>query len=330
MCEKNARRTWSTVFPCSRRPGHTSAHGLASVCTNPRMRRPLVLIVVLLVASGCSSEPRDPLCTGALDFDLWVVGPGGEHRRLTDFEGGEAHADWSPDGSRVAFAASMDGDCDIYLVDVDGSDLVNLTNSRADESHPAWSPDGSRIVFESSGQLHLIDVASGRRHRISDSDIIHAFPDWSPDGQMIVFSGGADPPGPGAVHDLYLISPSGGAETPLTRASTQLTAPRWSPDGSRILYFDHSTNPLTVWIVNSDGSAATEVTDGGHAGWSPDGTSIVFDREVAPGEVDVYTMDLTSGDEQLLVDLSDYDTLPAWSPDGARVIFSSGASNPAQ
>jgi len=282
----------------------------------------LAIAVFLLV--GCSSLPRESLCTGELDFDLWVADFDGGRVQLTDFEGGEADAVWSPDGSRIAFTASREGNCDIYVMNADGSDLTNLTGIRSDESHPSWSPDGSQIVFVSGGQLHVIDVASRERHELTESEIIHGFPDWSPDGERIVFSGGEEAPGPGVVHDLYSVSPSGGDEVRLTEASTQLTAPQWSPDGTQIMYFDHSTEPLTIWTANSDGSGAKRVTAGGHASWSPDGSRVVFDREVGLGDVDLIVIDLSTRQERLFVDGSDYDTFPAWSPDGTRVVFASG------
>ena len=50
---------------------------------------------------------------------------------------------WSPDGTRIAFC---DGH-DIYAINVDGTNRINLSNHPAFDSHPSWSPDGSRIIF---------------------------------------------------------------------------------------------------------------------------------------------------------------------------------------
>lgn len=291
-----------------------------------RARWLVALLVVLVVLAGCTDQTRDSLCTGDLDFDLWLATVDGDLTELTHYEGGEAHPDWSPDGSKIAFVASQDGNCDIYVIDADGFGPFNLTSSREDETHPAWSPDGSELVFVSDGQLHVMNVESGQRRQLTNTRIIHAFPDWSPDGERIVFSGGEDPPGPGVIHDLYVVPAEGGDEFQLTESTSQLTAPKWSPDGSQIVYFDHSTIPLTVWVVDSDGLEATEMTEGGHSSWSPDGLTIVFDREAAPGDVDLFLLDLNSGEDQSLVDSSDYATQPAWSPDGTLIAYSSGTN----
>ena len=64
--------------------------------------------------------------------------------------------DWSPDGSRIAFGA----DDDVYVIDADGSDLVNLTSSPASEFGAAWSPRGGWIAFTGGGG----DVPAGQRY----------------------------------------------------------------------------------------------------------------------------------------------------------------------
>ena len=48
--------------------------------------------------------------------------------------------DWSPDGTRIAFASDRDGDYDIYTMDADGSDVAQVTNLPGDEEFPDWQP----------------------------------------------------------------------------------------------------------------------------------------------------------------------------------------------
>lgn len=56
----------------------------------------------------------------------------------------------SPDGERVAFMSRRDGNWEVYVVNVDGSDLQRLTNDPAEDGLPAWSPDGNAIAFVSN------------------------------------------------------------------------------------------------------------------------------------------------------------------------------------
>src|SRR3990172_12692524 len=62
---------------------------------------------------------------------------------------------WSPDGKQIAFhkCSDIQGDriyCDIFVMNPDGSNPVNLTNSPANDSDVSWSPDGSQIAFGSN------------------------------------------------------------------------------------------------------------------------------------------------------------------------------------
>ena len=62
---------------------------------------------------------------------------------------------WSPDGARFTFMYGQDAGFDIYIVDVDGSNLLRISYGSGDEWFPVWSPDGSRVVFFARGQRHL-------------------------------------------------------------------------------------------------------------------------------------------------------------------------------
>ncbi len=65
--------------------------------------------------------------------------------------------DWSPDGSKIAFTKSDQPYTrgDIWVMDRDGSNQVQLTNHPAHEEEPAWSPDGRQIAFVSN--RHVFD-----------------------------------------------------------------------------------------------------------------------------------------------------------------------------
>ncbi len=91
---------------------------------------------------------------------LIVEAAGGGRPRLLAREAGDAV--WSPDGTKIAFASGRDRNgkwctsdecgynCELYVMNADGSEPLRLTNSRGDDSSPSWSPDGRRIVFASN------------------------------------------------------------------------------------------------------------------------------------------------------------------------------------
>jgi TolB protein len=57
---------------------------------------------------------------------------------------------WSPVEDRLAFTTEDDGNREIYAINLDGTELVNLTNHPASDSYPVWSPDGAQISFASN------------------------------------------------------------------------------------------------------------------------------------------------------------------------------------
>jgi Tol biopolymer transport system component len=129
---------------------------------------------------------------------------GSNVRHLSDTWG--EYPAWSPDGSRIAFASSIGGttpfgdpDYDVFVMNADGSDEVNLTHSPdINEGYPTWSPDGAWIAFESTrGTPHdperqsdedvWVMRADGSDARNLTSDLVrqNKFPDWSDRGLLI-------------------------------------------------------------------------------------------------------------------------------------------------
>jgi hypothetical protein len=92
------------------------------------------------------------------------------------------------------------------------------------------------------------------------------------------------------------------------------------PGGNGKIVFENGGNLFTI---NPDGTGQAQLTNAGdahHPAWSPDGSRIAFDRNVA-GNVDVWVMDAEgSGMTQLTTD-SATDASPAWSPDGTQLAF---------
>ena len=65
---------------------------------------------------------------------------------------------WSPDGTKLLFNSSRDGDMDVYVMNVDGSNPINLTNDPVDEEKPSWSPDGTQVLFTKPNQSGVADM----------------------------------------------------------------------------------------------------------------------------------------------------------------------------
>lgn len=92
-------------------------------------------------------------------------------RQLTNTPGAQASssfAGWSPDGRRIAFVLTVDGNADLAVMGADGSDVRRVTTGPASDLYPAWSPDGSHIAFVSDrdgNRESYVIKAAGTGHR---------------------------------------------------------------------------------------------------------------------------------------------------------------------
>ena len=83
--------------------------------------------------------------------DLWVVPrSGGQARRLTATPGVEIDPYFSPDGSQIAFTATVAGNTDVYVAPATGGDPKRLTYHPGADRVRGWTPDGRRVVFASA------------------------------------------------------------------------------------------------------------------------------------------------------------------------------------
>jgi len=82
--------------------------------------------------------------------DLWVVSRnGGQARRVTSTRSVELDPYFSPDGSQIAYSATVNGNTDVYVVPTAGGDPKRLTYHPGLDRVRGWTPDGRNVVFAS-------------------------------------------------------------------------------------------------------------------------------------------------------------------------------------
>jgi Tol biopolymer transport system component len=198
---------------------------------------------------------------------------------------GAGHATFPGANGKIAFVR----DLTIYAMNNDGSDLAPLTNDDTSRLSPAWSPDGTKITFVGGGK---------------------------------------------GAFAIAVMNANGTEETGLTDSSTRDWNPTWSPDGSRIAFYSRRDGNVEVYAMEADGSNQTRITTcaqlyaPGFPGlsWSPDGSRIAFVGD-GNGYPNIYVISLASG--QSPIRITDSAATfgvgnPDWSPDGRRLLFSSG------
>ena len=165
----------------------------------------------------------DPPATGPLwpsrRQSIYVMDSDGSNvQQLTEFTTGSST--WSPDGTRLAFEANLDGIWEIYVMETDGSNVQRLTHTpdeNAQSVAPDWSPDGRKIVFDSTRdgnfEIYVMDADGSNVQRLTHNDQIDARPAWSPDGLRIVFHSRRDG---SSDQEIYVMDADGGNRERLT------------------------------------------------------------------------------------------------------------------
>src|SRR5215470_17967200 len=120
----------------------------------------LRILAIVLASSGIASAEgtrllRHPtlsrdLVAFAYAGDLWTVPrAGGQAHRLTSTATVESDPYFSPDGSQIAFTATVGGNADVYVVSSMGGDPKRLTWHPGLDKVRGWTPDGRRVIFAS-------------------------------------------------------------------------------------------------------------------------------------------------------------------------------------
>lgn len=102
--------------------------------------------------------------------------------RLTDNRAFDSFPAWSPDGTKIVFHSSRDGNFEIYVMDLNGANQTNLTRNLATDIFPNWSPDGTKIVFESqrngNNDIHVMDANGANQTRLTTDAASDQTPSW--------------------------------------------------------------------------------------------------------------------------------------------------------
>ena len=219
-----------------------------------------------------STHLADPACPPVPDFSQGYVWPiyksydiftadadGGNLRRLTETDGYDAEATFSPVGGRIVFTSMRDGDLELYSMAPDGSDVQRLTNRIGYDGGAFYSPDGSQIVW--------------RAH----------YPEPGPeqDDYLRLLEQGLLRPGE---LDIYVMDADGSNMRQVTHLGGANFAPYWHPDGKRILFSSNHEDPngreFEIYMIGVDGTGLTRITHSeafdGFPVFSPDGRYLAF------------------------------------------------------
>jgi len=250
---------------------------------------------------------------------------------------------------KIVFTSKADSEKgELYIMDVNGSNIERLTFNDFHENNPALSPDRKKVAFHrskseqdwSSYEIYILDLETGEETRLTNNNVLDGHPDWSPDGKKLIFASFRDAQGkPSSTADIYMINVDGTGLTQLTDSPYEDNDPEWSPDGTKIVFKSTRDTKMVgkeqIYVMDADGSNVRRLTFNNNSdhdpSWSPDSKTIAFMRYEGPGiiytvdvsllhPVNIYKVDL-NGVEEKLTDYEYLDWLPVFSGDGEKILF---------
>jgi Tol biopolymer transport system component len=199
-------------------------------------------------------------------YDIFSALPdGSKMTRVTIQPGYDAEAVISPDGKKIAFTSTRDGDLEIYIMNDDGSDVVRVTNHPGYDGGAFFSPDSKKLVFRaqvfksdkelqnyrdllkqnlvrpSSLEIFTINIDGAERIRLTDNGAANFAPFFHPAGQKIVFSSNLGDPR-GREFDIYMIDIDGGNLERITFSPEFDGFPMFSYDGKKLVFASNRNN----------------------------------------------------------------------------------------
>ena len=157
----------------------------------------------------------------------------------------------APTTPKILFTSARDGNRDVYIMNPDGSEQVNLTQHDADDQNAVWSPTGEQILFASNRDfktwgtwdLYLMDPDGSNVRRVFKKKTFRKSPTWSPDGKQITYTHTNWDAG---TSHIYIATLGEQEEERLVEGFKSA----WAPDGTEIAYTTYIANSRRITLIN--------------------------------------------------------------------------------
>lgn len=226
-------------------------------------------------------------------------------------------------GSRILYAQrDAAGLKQIFAMDMDGTNRVQITRNRAINLLPSWGAGG--VIYYTSYLDQNPDLwmfSDGQHSKVSSRRGQNTGAEQCNGVLALTLSMG------GENADVYTIDPADGK---ILRRLTDHwaidTSPTWSPDCSKIAFVSGRSGGPQIYVMNADGSDQRRLTHQGSYNtsptWSPRGDVIAFAARDERNRFDIFTVNLAGNIERLTQDQGNNEA-PSFSPDGRYIVFAS-------
>ena len=213
--------------------------------------------------NGLSWTPDGRLVYTSLiagEQNLWVTSlNGGNAKQLTAHAGFSEQPAVSPDGRYIVLLSNRNGQEQLWRIDIDGRNPLQLTHGTAD-TQPTFTADGQWVIYRSGSPASLLRVSINGGEPVLLTD--RGFdPNVSPDGKTIALGYRATPAGK---NTIAILPVDGGTPKSIGDWRAEYGRLRWAPDGSAIAYAARQEGVGNIWVQPLDGSAPRQLTH-----WNP-------------------------------------------------------------
>jgi len=281
----------------------------------------LLCFFVVINAQGTRLLRHPTLSHDSVAFeyggDLWIVSrSGGTARRLTASGSFESDPYFSPDGSQIAFTATVAGNTDVYVVPVTGGDPKRLTYHPGLDRVRGWSPDGKSVLFASNRtgapqqsymQLWSVKLEGGLPEALPMPRAVSG--SYSPDGTRFAYEEFSTTFVPdwyersmwrhyrgGRTHPISVMTLSDYSVQKLPWANSNDSYPMWV--GNTIYFLSDRNHTVNLFAYRPDAKQPTQVTH--HDDFDVMNASAGADGVVYEQAGYIYLVDAKSGKSQRL------------------------------
>lgn len=278
------------------------------------------------------------------NYDIYVkLVDAGAPLRLTTDPGNDEYPVWSPDGRYIAFTRHSGEAFSFHIVPALGGPERKIADAfpARNELFPRyldWSPDGKFLAISDKSKpdepfsLWLLSLENGSRRRLTSppaGSVGDTAPAFSPDGNTVAFIRTPS----AAVRQIQFVPISGGEPRSLPLRDLRYPRqPSWTADGRDIVFSAERAGVLRVWRAAISGSTLASVPTTGDSPEYPSvsrqANRLAYQKSSA--NVNIWKIEASLNVRERtpvkLISSTQIDSSPQYSPDGAKVVFSSNRS----
>lgn len=234
-------------------------------------------------------------------------------------------------GEKIIFYSGRDGNTEIYSMNPDGSNPLNLTNDPHSDTCPAVYPNGDQIAFLSDrdgiNALYTMKLDGSGLKKILSDDVPLGQPAWSSDGEKIAFIKDM-----GDRTEIWIVNSNGTNPIRITDNEYRDERPVFSPDFKKILFMSNRESAYRIYSMDIDGANVSKIETPSNASsshlvfpvWSPDGTKIAYSENNPQNrKAKIMVLALADGKLSELTEQDGRNENPCFSPDGSKIVFQS-------